>query len=52
MPEAEADARAGGDVDERLMRVGRMFGPHRDDPDMRELCRLAIKCVQEGWIDA
>ena len=43
---------AGKDKDELLMRVAGMFNPHREDQDMRELCRLAVKCVQEDWLDA
>lgn len=30
-----------------LLRIAHMFGDFRDDPVMRELCRLAIKCAQE-----
>ncbi|MCD8350999.1 MAG: hypothetical protein LUC93_10360 [Planctomycetaceae bacterium] len=33
-----------------LRRIAHMFSTHRDDPLMREICRLAIKCAQEGWI--
>lgn len=37
-------------VEKNLLRVANMFIPHRNDPVMRELCRLAVKCVREGWI--
>lgn len=37
-------------VEQELLRVAEMFSPHREDPLMRELCRLAVKCAQEGWI--
>ncbi len=45
---AKSDTRAQGD----LMRLARMFVAYRDDPVMRELCRLAVKCAQEQWIKA
>lgn len=35
-------------VNARLLRLAHMFDPHRDNPLMRELCRLAIKCAREG----
>ena len=37
-------------VQENLLRLAKMFQPYRDDELMRELCRLAIKCVQERLI--
>ncbi len=37
-------------VQANLIRVARMFHEFRDDPLMRELCRLAIKCAQERLI--
>ena len=33
-----------------LQRIAHMFSPYRDDPVMRDLCRLAIKCAQERLI--
>lgn len=39
-------------VQARLVRIAHMFAEHRDDPLMRELCRLAIKCAQERLIRA
>jgi hypothetical protein len=42
---------AGGkDGKEALLRLARMFAPHRGDGLMRELCRLAVSCAQEGLI--
>lgn len=35
-----------------LMKIAHMFNDHRNDPIMRELCRLAIKCAQERLISA
>lgn len=35
-----------------LMTIGHMFVEHRDDPIMRDLCRLAVKCAQERLIHA
>lgn len=46
---ASADA---GLVQRRLEMLAHMFGEHKDDPIMRRLCRLAIKSVREGLIDA
>ena len=37
-------------VQARLMKLARMFNEYREDPMMRELCRLAIKCAQERLI--
>lgn len=37
-------------TEEDLRRIARMFLPYRDDPLMRELCRLAVRAIQEGWI--
>ncbi|MCC8190569.1 MAG: hypothetical protein LIP77_08050 [Planctomycetes bacterium] len=31
-----------------LQKIAHMFADHRDDPLMRELCRLAIQCAREG----
>lgn len=39
-------------LQERLVRVARMFNDHRDDPLMRELCRLSIKYAKEGLVSA
>jgi hypothetical protein len=33
-----------------LLRIAHMFAPHRRDELMRELCRLAVKCAQEGAV--
>ncbi len=33
-----------------LMTIGHMFVEYRDDPIMRDLCRLAMKCAQERLI--
>lgn len=41
-------ALAGERLNASLRRLAHMFDPYRDDPLMRDLCRLAIKCVQEG----
>ncbi len=46
-PQSEADGER--DTQERLIRIAHMFGEHREDRLMRELCRLAIKCAQERW---
>ena len=44
----------GGDdgmsMERDLRRIAHMFSAHRDEPLMRELCRLAIKCAQERLI--
>ena len=37
-------------VQKRLVSLAHMFNEHRDNPLMRELCRLAIKCAQERLI--
>lgn len=37
-------------VQESLLRLARMFNEHRENPLMRELCRLAIKSAQERLI--
>ena len=39
---------AAGGGGEELLRIAHMFAPYRDNDLMRELCRLAIKCAQEG----
>ena len=39
-------------IQERLLRLARMFEEHKSDPLMRELCRLSIRCAQEGLIRA
>ncbi len=49
MPDAET-AKSGAGTQDELMRLARMFVAYRDDPIMRELCRLAVKCAQEQWI--
>lgn len=48
-PPADGDD---GDVsmERDLRRIAHMFSAYRDDPLMRELCRLAIKCTQERLI--
>ena len=38
------------EMQERFLRIARMFEEYREDEIMRELCRLAIKCAQERWI--
>lgn len=43
------DAESAASVEADLRRVARMFLPYRDDALMRELCRLAVRSVQEGW---
>ncbi len=43
-------AAAGTRAPDELMRIAHMFVGYRDDPVMRELCRLAVKCAQEQWI--
>lgn len=45
---AAKSARAPNTEERALLRVAHMFAPHRDDPLMRGLCRLAIRCAQ-GW---
>jgi hypothetical protein len=37
-------------VQRELLVIAHMFVEYRDDPIMRELCRLAVKCAQEGLI--
>lgn len=37
-------------VQRRLVMLASMFGEYRDDPVMRQLCRLAITCAKEGLI--
>ena len=37
-------------VRQELMLIARMFAEYREDPVMREFCRLAVKCAQEGVI--
>ena len=37
-------------VQRELLLIARMFVEYRDDPIMRELCRLAVKCSQEKLI--
>ncbi len=32
----------------KLLRIARMFSPHQDVPLMRQLCLIAIRCVQDG----
>ena len=39
-------------IQNRLLRLAYMFNEHKNDPLMRELCRLAIKCTQEGIVRA
>ena len=39
---------AGEGAGEELLRIAHMFSPYRDNDLMRDLCRLAIKCAQEG----
>ncbi len=39
-------------VQDSLLRIAHMFSQFRDDPIMRELCRLAIKTAQERLIRA
>ncbi len=39
-------------MQENLLRVAHMFSEFREDPYMRELCRLAIKITQERLIRA
>lgn len=39
-------------VQRRLVMLAHMFGEFKDDPIMRKLCRLAIKCAKEGLIGA
>ncbi len=39
-------------IQDSLIRIAHMFAEFRDDPLMRELCRLAIKSVQERLIRA
>ncbi len=49
------DSKTTGDaatMESKLLRVAHMFEEHRDDLNMRELCRLAIKVAQEGLIRA
>ncbi len=36
------------EIAKNLLRLAHMFVPHRDDALMRDICRLAVKCVQEG----
>lgn len=35
-----------------LVKIAHMFNDYRDDPLMRELCRLAIKCAKERLLRA
>lgn len=37
-------------MQEQLLRLAHMFEPFKEDPLMRELCRLAIRCAQERLI--
>lgn len=37
-------------MEKAFLRIAHMFSPYREDPIMRELCRLAVKSVREGWI--
>ncbi len=37
-------------VQRELMIIAHMFVEHRDDPIMRDLCKLAMKCAQEQLI--
>lgn len=37
-------------IEDGLHRIAHMFLPFREDQVMRELCRLAVKSVQERWI--
>jgi hypothetical protein len=39
-------------VQAKLDLLERMFAGRRDDPPMRELYRLAVKCAREKWINA
>ncbi len=36
------------EIERNLVRIAHMFAPHRDDALMRDICRLAVKCAQEG----
>ncbi len=36
------------EIEKNLVRIAHMFAPHRDDALMRDICRLAVKCAQEG----
>ncbi len=51
---AETDRpRPGADTQEierELLRIARMFAPYRENALMRDLCRLAVKCAQEGLV--
>ncbi len=42
----EADPR----IQRDLMAIAHMFVEYRDDPIMRSLCKLAIKCAREQLI--
>lgn len=37
-------------IDKKLLRIAQMFAPYREDPLMRDLCRLAVTCAREEWI--
>lgn len=43
-------AKSDTQVQRELLVIARMFVEYRDDPIMRELCRLAVKCAQERLI--
>ncbi len=50
MPDVDGTMRDTRAIQGELARIAHMFAPHRDDPVMRELCRLAVKCAQERRI--
>jgi hypothetical protein len=47
-PDGGVPAPGAEGVERSMLLIARMFAPHRDNELMRSLCRLALKCVQEG----
>ena len=47
---AENPALSADAIAVRLQQLAKLFAEHKSDPLMREICRLAIKCVKEGLI--
>ncbi len=47
MDERESNPEAAEALKLKMIRIAHMFEPHQDAPLMRQLCRIAIKCLEE-----